>query len=307
MADASTADGSMSLEDINDPILRSQVRKLSVLIPEPHASIRQVMNAILICNRDMDRAADLLYGEGPKEIRSAIGLLKERWPQCSLDEIMEILILCAGDCVQAESRLRQIFVNSKNVQQLEPRLPSSVTNTTELNGTEQSFGIGTETNHTVPNIKTEPAEENTENIRMLEIGNVASNVDPTKIEVELTKEASANSTSGESSRCSIKKLYELFASRASEGECEDALQVCNGNIHEACELLQKSYGFEGASNDGDCNKKSNDCHSVFSQNEPDSHGTESGKCGLKRRARSLVSLLPNFLVQQTTESSTCAT
>ena len=76
MADASTADGSISLEDINDPILQPQVRKLSVLIPEPHASIRQVMNAILICNRDMGRAADLLYAKVPKSYGVPLGCLK---------------------------------------------------------------------------------------------------------------------------------------------------------------------------------------------------------------------------------------
>lgn len=103
-------------------------------MPEPLASTRQLRNAILICERDMDHAANLLYGEGPKEIRDAIEFLVGRWSRCNRDEIMEILILCTGDCDQAESRLSQILVDSKAIPQLESKLLSPVADRTQING-----------------------------------------------------------------------------------------------------------------------------------------------------------------------------
>ena len=144
---------------------------------------------------------------------------------------------------------------------------------------------------TMPTIKMEPLKENVEKCRELEMANVSSQLEPsTKIE-DPVKEVFANCTPGESSHCRVKKLYELFGSRASEGECENALQLCNGNIHGACELLQKSYAFEDTSNDGDRDAKPKDCHSVFRQSELDSHDSETRNCGLKRRARSTVGFL----------------
>lgn len=280
----------MSLEDIHDPVLRAKVKKIIPAMP-PSATIRHVRDALLSCQGDMSLALDNLFDNPPQKIREGIEVLEDICPSSSSsNQDMETPTQSAGNCDFAESCLNQLRVGSKDGPQKDTNMPNSTTTITHINGAVKSFTISTKSNQTIISDNHTLNKDNIDKTKELEAFNTSGELQPPiNIKQEKTNKTFASNEAGESSQTSVKLLYDIFGSRASEWECENALQVCDGNTQEACETLQKSYAFDCDNNDGHNNSKITGCSSLSRQTELKFHVTGSRNQGQKRRLMSPVS------------------
>lgn len=251
---------SMSLEDILDPVLRAKVKHIISALPRS-TDIADIRDALLECQGDVTLAVDLLLGDVPDLEKKS-------------DRISNL----------AKAGLQEPLVDSENG----PQHDSKVLSTTHINGKVKSIAaIDTKTNQT--SISDKPTLhkndiEKTKGVKTLETPDTAGEPHSLiKVKEEETEEIPALNNAGESSCSSTKLLYNLFDSRATESECENALRVCHGDVEKACELLQKSYPFEHNSNDSHRGRKPTNCCPFSKKSVPDLHVTENRNSEQKRR------------------------
>lgn len=311
-------DEDVSLDNILDPILRSKVRGIIPALGKTFTT-REIKDAILICQGHVNDATDLLFGDVPKEVQDAVELLEQRNPLQSREQIMKILIKCLGNRELAEISLsKQISTEGSCETDSEEH---SYTTILSLNSqTGHSIGVHTEINQKTSD-KRESRKDNT-NGKGLDASTVVSdmhsiirikdeaedkdpNADVAPSPSDLKSLSSddillpsrrissapatrcASAEIAESSRSRVRFLHEIFGPRITEEMCEDTLQNCRGSIEDACEILQKQGGLDYHSNDEN-NKTAKDCCPATKQSLINTHKTELGNCGQKRKATNVV-------------------